>query len=302
MASQLTRLRLGGIEDLSTLEPCLPGLRHNLQRLELPWMELTDDVYKSLHDLLPGLRCVEFGEVFLSSSHADVDCSWQELRLESDTMHHLQQLAQLPLARAGKRGLQRLVLEGCRMDADVTAVCSSTCQLAPVQTVANQLGSFSLELGWEHLSHLLPLLRCCAPNSIGSFHVTMSHGPCAYGISHAALSALGAAFATGGGAAALARCHTLTLDNCFHAAAVCAALLPMLMTTPIATVWLTTDSITPKQLTALCCPDSLAAVTRPITLRVSVRYSNQNVSLRKAQAAIVAAGKADLVRLMRNSD
>jgi hypothetical protein len=81
VAPQLTRLMLGGVQHLSTLEPCVPGLAHNLQRLERPSLELPDVVITAMHQLPPGPRCVEFGRLSLSSSHADADCGWQELRL-----------------------------------------------------------------------------------------------------------------------------------------------------------------------------------------------------------------------------
>jgi hypothetical protein len=305
VASQLTRLRLGGIEDLSTLEPYLAGLTHNLQRLELPWMELRDDVFKVVNELLPGLRCVEVNSLSLHSSHADVECSWREVRVDSDSVQDLQQLAWLPLARAGRhtRGLQRLVLPPritCLVNpgdvgANAAAVCSSTCQLSPL----NEIGDLSLRFRDSRaLESVLPLLACFAPGSMLtltlSLHNTWGQGVAA--MSHSALEALAAAAVTTGGTAALARCHKLNLDcDGFQDDAACAALLPMLMVTPIATVDMPFH-ISVKRLTAMCSPDALASVTRSITLHVCC--DSEPDGAQQVEAAIDAAGKAELVRLV----
>jgi hypothetical protein len=303
VASQLTRLRLpvGTMQSLATIQPCVPGLTHNLQRLELPSLVLTDDVFTSLHQLLPGLRCVEFKELRLISNHADVGCSWQELRLAPDGHHSVQQLTMLPLARAGRHtvGLQRLVLPGIHRDrvggleeisAKVAAVCSSSCRLAPMHVEGEPLGQFTL--GMEYIVRMLPLLSCFEPGSICSLRLGLwDH------MLQSTLAAFGAALAIhGGGYAAVARCHTLTLAcTGFQDDATCAALLPMLMATSISEVVITCfgTQVTSAQLAAMCCPNSLAAVTRPISLRVKCAPTD----VQQAQAEIAAAGKAHLIRL-----
>ncbi len=312
VASQLTQLRLGHAFHLSPLVPHVPSLRHNLQRLELPEMMLTNDLYKSLHELLPGLRCVEFRELSLSSSHADVGCSWQELRLAPYGFHSLQQLAMLPLARAGRRtrGVQRLVLlprikcwnDSGDVGANVAAVCSSSCRLAPVLLRGPPPGAVLLSTAPQDLARVLLLLACFEPHSIRGLCLDVTgHMP------QPGVAAVGAALAaSGGGAGALARCHTLSLtwpnafdpfthNACFQDDAACAALLPMLMATPIVTMRFN-GTMSTDQLAAICCPDSLAAVTRPIALHVySMLVTPEDLPL--VQAAIAAAGKADVVTL-----
>jgi hypothetical protein len=99
--------------------------------------------------------------------------------------------------------------------------------------------------------------------------------------------------ALGAARPALPTCHTITLERAsFQDAAACAALLPLLMTTSIATCSIYSYQLVPEaQLAAICCPDALAAVTRRITLRFSCRDT-----MRQMQAAVVAAGKAHVVR------
>jgi hypothetical protein len=306
-ASQLTRLRLGHVDQLSFLQPYVHGLRHNLQRLELPSVDLTDDLFNSLHDLLPGLRCVEFGRVCLKSSHADVDCGWQEMRLGSNKAPSLFQLARLPLARAGRqtRGVQRLVLASVDcwrvLDAQVAVMCSSACRLEPLPVAGKQQRHLAFTLDSQNVERALSLLACFEPDSIRNLELLISGFNF---ITQPAVAALGGALATTdcGGYAAVARCHTLTLavngrwefNFEFLDAAACAALLPMLMATPITTVHLSSHcaSVAAAWMTAVCCTESLTAVTRPITLRVEHAGCVQ-----QAQAAINAAGKADLLHL-----
>jgi hypothetical protein len=309
VASQLTRLRVAWLIDMPAFQPCLLVLRHNLQRLELPMLGLTDDVFKVINELLPELRCVEFGNLSLSSSHADVECSWRELR--GSYRDALRQLAWLPLARADKpalRGLQRLVLEGVdcvgdseEISASVATVCSSTCQLAPLHRGGEQRGAFALYLCSEDFQRVQPLLTRFAPDSIRSLALC-PETPSGHGLAtlpHPAMAALGAALATNGGMSALARCHTLKLVSDFKDAAMCAALLPMLMGTPISTLFIPCR-ISTAQLAAICCPGSLATVTRPITLRVESRSTHNIVNVEMAQAAVNAAGKAHLVRVVHD--
>jgi hypothetical protein len=298
VASQLTRLRLRCVDSLQLLQPCMPGLAHNLQRLELPKLCLTNEGFDSIRTQLPGLRCVEFASLSLSSSCADVECSLRELRLVGYCTSPLSQLARLPLARAGNQnqGLQRLVLGGIAFwsasvdrDADVAAVCSSSCRLEPVHVEGEQLQHFRLYMGLQDLEGILQLLACFVPDSICSLELHF------WGLSQPALAAWGVAMAlSGGAAAALARCHALTLScRDFQDDAACAALLPMLMTTPVLTLSFQ-DDVSAARLAAMCSPGSLAAVTRPITLRVRCE---PDADVQQAQAAIAAAGKAELVSL-----
>jgi hypothetical protein len=295
VASQLTRLRINcHTVDVAALTPCVPGLKHNLQRLELPSTELTDGIFK----LLPELCCVEFWQLSLSCSVADVDCSWRELRLATIEQSSLRQLAWLPLARAGRKtpGLQRLELAGinCKYlfgdrDALVAAVRSSTCRLAPVQVAGEQQQRRVVLSGeQDDLELALPLLACFEPDSIFNFGLCTGWED----ISPTVLTALGSLFAIDG-AASLARCHTLEISFGRWANKVaCAALLPMLMATPVTTV-VFLSSMTAEQLAAICCPQSLAAVTRRIMLRVRC----VPFGLQQAQEAIAAAGKAELLSL-----
>jgi hypothetical protein len=267
-------------------------------------MPLTDDVFKSLHQLMPGLRCVQVGKLSLATSHADVDCSWQELQLHCELP--LCKLLWLPLARAGRqtRGVQRLLLAGIQcvlgpeaIDADVAAVCSSSCRLAPVHVGSDegkQPEPFTLRVGLENLARVLPLLACFESNSIHSLRLCYRRD-----VLQPALTALDAALATSGGMAALARCHTLTLDFIsFQDDAPFAQLLPMLMATPVRTLCVKSN-VSEACLAAICAPHSLAAVTRSITLQGGAWNRRLNVSVEKAEASVNAAGKAHLVRLMR---
>jgi hypothetical protein len=280
------------------------ALLHNLQRLDLPSLVLSDDAFTSLRDLLPGLRSLTVGELCLSSSHADVDCSWRELRLASCSREcattpsyapTVQQLTKLPLAQAGKPtpGLQRLALTGidcrCITDADVAAVRSSCCRLAAVEGKERRPLMLRCYRP-QHLDRVLPLLACFEPHAIRSLEWTMD----VFGmITQPSLAALGAALSAEGGNAAVASCHTLTLDcHGFQDDAACAALLPMLMKTPITTVHLRCGYVL-QHLAAICCPGSLAAVTRCINLQVFCAP----VDVQQAQAAVAAAGKAHLICL-----
>jgi hypothetical protein len=121
-------------------------------------LRLTNDVYKSLHELLPGLHCIEVGSLMLSSSHADVDCSWQELRFRGEIAPNMRQLAWL---------LQRLVLPGIACvqttedSGDIAAVlCSSGCRLASARnTWTFRLHSTSSESLARMLAQL-SAIRC----------------------------------------------------------------------------------------------------------------------------------------------
>ncbi len=301
VGSQLTRLRLGHVRQLSTLVPCMPHLTYNLQRLELPSLGLTDELLTTCHSLLPGLRRVEVCRLSLRRSCVDVDCSWQELRMPICEPRYLpptayapslDELAKLPLAREGKPGLQRLVLAGLYfwsvdLAAALATVRSSRCRLAAWEI--QQRRPFRLVFnGLENLAYLPPVLACFEPDSIHSLEVEVKGK-----MSQPVLAALGAALATGG-SAAVARCHTLTLafDDGFQDDAACTSLLPMLMATPI-TALLFRKRFDIAQLAAICCPESLAAVSRPIRLYVKCVPT----VWQQVQAAIDAAGKPNLLCL-----
>jgi hypothetical protein len=159
-----------------------------------------------------------------------------------------------------------------------------------------QQGIFWFRLDMQELGRVLPLLACFEPDSIRSLKFMFCFDDL---IAQPVLTALGAALSTtgGGGYAAVSGCHTLTLSTLhgFQDDAACAALLPMLMATHITTVdcGYTHHHPASAWLVTACCPDSLAAVTRPITLRLCCEPG----VLQQVQAAVAAAGKAELVHL-----
>jgi hypothetical protein len=75
---------------------------------------------------------------------------------------------------------------------------------------------------------------------------------------------------------------------------VCAALLPMLMATRIDTVVFLASMTSVGQLAAICCPGSLAAVTRRVVLRLLCMPGR---AIQQLQASVAAAGKAGLVEI-----
>jgi hypothetical protein len=112
-------------------------------------------------------------------------------------------------------------------------------------------------------------------------------------MSQSALVALGAALATGG--TSMLDCCNLVLEchGFQDAAAAYSTLLPMLMPTSVKALTIL-NQVSAAQLAAVCCPDSLAAVTRPVMLALEVEVGHTNQEISQIQAVSDAAGKSQL--------
>jgi hypothetical protein len=307
VASQLTRLRLEcGADDTSDiyqhiLQPllahCSAGLSQQLQRLELPKACLCDEGIEALCGQLPALSVAEVKTLELLDNRSGMACNWQEL--VTTGFVPIEFLAHLPLARAGRQGgVQKLSLTrvACLesnpfLSTGIATVCGSTCQISAVPDGDGLRFLCMSCCDADGMHTLTQLLRRFEPDSVeglGLMLTSSSHGE-NEDLRVQALAAFAAEMAAGH--AALNKCKRLVLDdmdNNWYTPAACAVLLPTLMPSKVDLIFL--QKLSPIAAAAVCSPDALAAVTRPMAIGVC-----SDVDVAGMQAAITAAGKGHLL-------
>jgi hypothetical protein len=311
VATQLTRLSLdcrAVDDDQPILQPlmqhCVPGLSQRLQRLELPRATLYDHEFLALCEQLPELDVVEVRCLRLQDNHADVPCNWQQLVINSLAI--VEDLARLPLARAGRHGgLQKVAMTmfSCGgmipaplplFNSSVATVRDSTCHLTPVLASSGVGRLFLVCSSAAGLQALAPLLRRFEPDSIARLGVWQHNiDNDDESLRVQALTALLAEVAAGH--AALNSCTQLFfVDNQWFTPAACSALLPALMPSKVKILAL--QGFHPDAAAAVCSPESLAAVTRPLIIGV-----DGEIDVAAVRAAIAAAAKGHFVDVQRLS-
>ncbi len=159
-AGQLTQLRLASerFPDQQIVQQlCTPSLDHGapfrvsrLQRLDISYAVLVDAGLRALLAHLPALTHVWVNACELRSSHAAVDCSWDELRVDEGLT--CTSLAHLPL-----QGIKHLRTECLMMDEADIPDAAAAMAAAPDCAFACD-GDVTLHCRASELPQLLPLL------------------------------------------------------------------------------------------------------------------------------------------------
>jgi hypothetical protein len=293
---------------------CASGLSQRLQRLELPQVVVNDRYLVAFCGQLPVLSFLEVATFLLMENHANLACSWQEMVISEAALGEM--LARLPLARSGRQGgVRKLTLRKiavCEMTPAVSnglaSVCCSGCQLSTISECRWARQLHLVCYGSACLQGVSRLLRQFEPGSVETLTVTQRRmDPLtlmilngAYGFDQdsdelrlQALTAFAAEVAAGH--AGLNSCRRISFcadgtssGHNWYTPAVCSAMLPALMPSSIASMSI--DGLAPDAAVAVCSPEALAAVTRPMILGVG-----KGVDVAAMQAAINAAGKGHLL-------
>jgi hypothetical protein len=273
-------------------------LSQRLQRLELPQLELCDGAFIDLCGLLPALHFVEVSSLGLLDNHTNAACNWQEMVI-GDVVF-VDQLARLPLARAGRQGgVQKLSLTRITcaevtpsLCSSISAVCGSECRL---DTIPDSYGSRMLMLkccGAACTQAVVPLLRCFEPDSVDKLAlIEVKDKEDIEGMRVQAINAFAAEMVAG--LAGLQSCFGVAFVDAgrhWYTPAACPTILPAMMPSHVRSIWLHTFH--PDAVAAVFSPEALASVTRPISIRVG-----SDVDVAAVQAAVNAAGKGRLVDL-----